>query len=221
MVATKDEGDLVTNPLPQPAAPAPNIRRGIALALLGIPLSIAAFAIVGLVLGPLASFTAIAIPMVIGGLYAKGAGGLPSAGARVPFCVITLSAMVVGTLVGLVAGVYNTFSAVGGDGGVLGSAFQTTVRNQFANNPIENVIPILFGFGLGVATMVSVLRGNGGALRGTGRPLISRAPVVVDPAQPAQAIPRLTSPTSTPPPAAPRVTLPGILLNGKPLDQKK
>ncbi|WP_309616009.1 hypothetical protein [Salinibacterium sp.] len=192
----------MTNPLP--GEPEPNVRRGLAFALLGIPVSLTIFAIVGLVIGPITSFVAIAIPLVMSGLYVRGASGPLSAGARAPFAGITLVAMVVGTLVGLVAGFYNTFSAVGGDGGIVGSAFQTTVRNQFSNNTLENVIPIVFGLGIGIGTLVSVLRGNAGALRRGGRPIMSRAPVEVD----------ATSPVAN-------QSSPGILLNGKPLDPKE
>ena len=153
----------MTNPLSPPAA---NVRRGLAFSLLGVPVVVAVIVIIGLFVGPLATFAVIAVPLVIGGLYARGAGGPLSAEARVPFALISLVTMVMGTLLGLIAAFYNTFSAVGGDGGIFGSAFQTTVRNQFTDNTLENVIPIVFGLGLGIATLVSVLRGNVGAVRG-------------------------------------------------------
>ena len=189
----------------QQVQPVENVGRGTTFALLAIPASLILFAIVGGLLGIVTGLAAIIVPYIAAWLYAKGAGAPISKAGWGPFIAISVVAVILGTVVGVIGGFYNSFTRVGGDGGLLGGAFWTTVRLQLTDNVDSNFFPIFVGLALGGAGIIAVLRGR--QAKPTGR-----APGV-----PAK---------RTVPPAAPTAPLqnkpsPGIILNGKPLDPDK
>ncbi len=201
----------------QPAQPIENVGRGATFALLAIPAAIIIFAVVGGMLGLVSGFAAIAIPYIAQWLYTKGAGAPLGKAGWAPFVGIASLAVFIGTFVGIIGGFYHSFTRVGGDGGIFGGAFFTTVRNHLTNNIEDTAFPILIGLGLGTAGIVGVLQGrkvkpSNSTRAPFERPAASTAP----PAPPAPPVP-----PAPPTRLAANQSSPGILLNGKPLDPEK
>lgn len=193
----------------QQVQPVENVGRGTTFALLAIPASLILFAIVGGLLGIVTGLAAIVVPYIAAWLYSKGAGAPLSKAGWPPFISISVVAIILGTVVGVVGGFYNAFTRVGGDGGLLGSAFWTTVRLQLTDNIDAYFFPIFVGLALGGAGIIAVLRGR--HVKPAGK---ATAKATGNPAKRAV------------PPAAPTAPLqnkpsPGIILNGKPLDPDK
>ncbi len=203
----------MTPPIPaaSPAIPAAeeNVQRGTIFALAAIPISIAAFALIGGLTGFITGILAIVVPYITAYLYSKGAGAPLSRRGWAPFIGVAGAAVVLGTFSGVVGGVYSAYQAVGGSGGLFASAFWRTVANQFTVNLADNFFAILIGIGLGAAGIVSVIR-NGGKMPSRGSNAAPAAPSV--PSAP-------SVPTTPPaPPAAPVQPSPGVILNGEPVD---
>jgi hypothetical protein len=203
----------------EPAQPTENVGRGAAVALLAIPASIVIFAVVGGAVGVVIGFAALALPYITAWLYRKGAG-VPLGRRGTPaFATISAVAIVIGTAVGVISGLYNSFTSVGGDGGPLGDAFLTTVRIQFTTNPEEQAVAVLLGLGLGIAGIIGVLRAARTADSGSGT------------SGPRRVGPRGVGPRRVGSGGIAQSTLPGaldgnqpspgIILNGKPLDPDK
>lgn len=196
--------------------PIGDVARGSAFALLAIPAAIVAFAIIGGVFQFITGFVAIIVPYIAAWLYQKGAGAPLTRAGWAPFILISAVATILGLVTGLATAAYSAFLAVGGNGGPFGSPFLRTLVTQLTRGFDDNVIPILFGLGLGAVAIVSVLRGP--------RTPATRATTAVAPAPaPAVPAPLPTPPASATPPSAPLANQPspGIMLNGKPLDPNK
>ena len=191
--------------------------RGLAFALLVIPASIVAFTIVGGVFQLITGFVAIIVPPIASWLYTKGAGTPVPREARGPFILISAVAIVLGLFMGIAAATYSGFVSVAGQGGPFGSAYLRTLGAQFTTGFDDNLIPVLFGLGLGAVAIFSVLRGPRPAA-GTAAPA---APEPASAAAPATK-PSTAAPATLPsaPPAA-NAPSPGVMLNGKPLDPKQ
>ena len=186
------------------AGPTENVTRGILVTLLVIPLAALAGILIGMV-GLIEGLAAIIVGPAAGWLYAKGAGAPLSRRGWIPFLAISAVGVVVATLVGIVASAFRVFQSVSGDGGLLGSAFRTTVTNVFTSG--NATFPLLIGLGLGLV-------GVFGALRQRSTPS-GRIPPASMPGADAAA------PATPPAPAAPlppNTPSPGIILNGEPLD---
>ena len=179
--------------------------RGLVYALLVIPASIIAFAIIGGVFQLITGFVAIIVPPLASWLFTKGAGTPVTREARVPYILISAVAIILGLFTGIAAATYARFLSVAGEGGPFGGAYLRTLGSQFTTGFEDNLIPIIFGLGLGAVAIFSVLRGPRPAPTGAGA-----VPETVAPAAPATpATP--TAPTANTP-------SPGVMLNGKPLD---
>ena len=187
------------------ASPTENVTRGILVTLLVIPLAALAGILIGVV-GLIEGLAAIIVGPAAGWLYAKGAGAPLSRRGWIPFLAISAVGVAVATLVGIVASAFRAFQSVGGDGGLFGSAFRTTVTNVFTSG--NATFPLLIGLGLGLV-------GVFGALRERTAPPSGRIPPASMPGADDAA------PVTPPAPAAPlppNTPSPGINLNGEPLD---
>jgi hypothetical protein len=198
--------------------PAENVGRGTCFSLLSILGGMALFGVVAAIFSLVDSYlvfvagiAAYVIPFLAARLYVKGAGAPPVNG-RLPFIVVSVIAIALSTLTGIIFSTFIAYSRVGGDGGVLSPVFWTTMRNQFTGN-VENVgIPALIGLGLGIFGLVSVLRG--GTLGGRKTAATSAAPATE------AVVPNVVPPAPTAP-AAPNAPSPGVILNGKPINPGK
>jgi len=198
--------------------------RGLAFALLVIPASIVAFTIVGGVFQLITGFVAIIVPPIASWLYTKGAGAPVAGEARLPFILISAVAIVLGLFMGIAAATYSGFVSVAGQGGPFGSAYLRTLGAQFTTGFEDNLIPVLFGLGLGAVAIFSVLRGPRPAA-GTA-PSAPAAPETASAAPatlPSATLPSATLPSATLPSVPPTANTPspGVMLNGKPLDPKQ
>lgn len=206
-----------------PTAPVENVRRGALVALLTIPLSILAFAVISGFFGLISGFTAIVIPVVASWLYTKGAGAPLTRAGWAPFIGISAVSVVLGVASGIIASAYYGYERVGGDGGILAPAFWTSVRNLFSSGFENFLLPVIFGLGLGAAMIFSVIRGpRAGGRAGAGNRLTpAQVDSITDAQTPVTPQPS-TTPPATPPAAAPIANKPspGIMLNGEPLDPK-
>lgn len=207
---------------PGASKPAENVQRGSIFALVAIPVAIAIFAIIGGVFGIITGIAAIVIPYIAAWLYSKGAGAQLTRAGWVPFIGITAVAIILGAAAGILGGFYHSFTRVGGDGGILGTSFWTTVRNQLTDNYADNAFPIIVGIGLGIVGIVSVLRGRTLNSRSTGGgpgPLAQSSMPGALGGSPTDA----SAPTTAPPPAKPTANQPspGVILNGKPIEPDK
>jgi hypothetical protein len=196
---------------------AENVGRGTSFSLLSILGGMALFAIVAAIFSFVDSYlvfvagiAAYVIPFLAARLYVKGAGA-PLVNGRLAFSLVSVIAIALSTLTGIVVSTFIGYSRVGGDGGLLSPVFWTTMRNQFTN--VENVgIPVLIGLGLGIFGLVSVLRG--GTLGG-------RKAAAAPDMPPAEAVAPAVPPPVPTAPAAPNAPSPGVILNGEPLDPGK
>ena len=173
-----------------------NVSRGLLFAAAAIPLAILGFALIAGLLGGIGGFIAVVVPLVAARFYARGAGAPLSRAGLGPFVVIALVAVVLGVAAGVLASAYNSFTTVGGDGGLANPAYWTTVRNTFSD--MDAAFPVLLGLVLGLVGIVVTVRT---AL-----------------AAPSTTPPALTTPPTPPAPNAPSA---GIILNGEPLDPNK
>lgn len=180
---------------PAPAAATEKVGRGLALATLAIPLGVIASAIVGS-LGLIGGLGAIVVGPAAGWLYAKGAGAPLRRGVWLPFLLIGTIGVLAATAAGTIAEAYAAFTAVSGDGGLLGSVFATTVATKLANADL--LLPILMGLALGTVGVVGALRGPT-----AGRVVAPAAPAAVE---------------TRPAPPVPNAPSSGVILNGEPVD---
>lgn len=193
---------------------AENVQRGIVFSLAAIPVAIVGYAIAGYLagnstgtfVGYLVAVVSIIIPNVVVWFYRKGSGGAFSKSARIPFVGISLVAIVVGLVAGIIARAYARFASVGGDGGFFASAFWTAFGKQAFSE--DSLIAIVVGLAIGIFALIKVLK----------TPV--EQPSVASPMDAAFAPPSATTPAApavTPPPAPSH----GVILNGEPLDPNK
>lgn len=179
-----------------PASPADKLNRGVAFASLVIPLAVIAAGIVGSI-GLNGGLAAVIVGPAAAWLYAKGAGAPLRRAAWIPFLIIGFFGVVLATAAGTIAEAYAAFTAVSGDGGLLGPVFATTVATKLANGDL--LLPILVGLGLGAIGLFGALRG----------------PTATTTVAPATLAAPAAEPTAPP---APNTPSPGVILNGEPLD---
>ena len=179
-----------------PASPGDKLNRGVGFASLVIPLAVVAAAVVGSI-GLNGGIAAVIVGPVAAWLYGKGAGAPLRRAAWIPFLIIGVFGVVLATAAGTIAEAYAAFTAVSGDGGLLGSVFATTLSTKLANGDL--MLPILVGLGLGAIGLFGALRG----------PTTASTVAPAAPAAPA------AGPTAPP---APNTPSPGVILNGEPLD---
>ena len=159
--------DAAAPPVPTAPEPAPepdeNVSRGALVALLAIPAAILGFVAVAWVFSAaggefpvLVIALAFLVPTVTAWLYTKGAGAKPGSAGRLWFILISLVAVVLGAAASLVATAYFAFTRVGGDGGLFGSAFATTVGNKLGS--MDLVVPLGIAVVLGVVSIFLTLR---------------------------------------------------------------
>jgi hypothetical protein len=198
-------------------SPTENVRRGSLFALGAIVFALVVFSIVGAVSGYingtfiayLVGIAAIVVPSVTLWLYRKGSGGGFAAG-KAPFIAITIVAILLGVLCGIIARAYVIFNAVGGDGGLLASAFWRTVGRQLGS--ADGLLALGIGIALGAVGLYRVLKAP------------PAAPPAPSPASPlpadvaAEPLPPVAPPAS---PSAPATPTAGVLLNDEPLDPDK
>jgi len=146
-----------------PSAPTENVSRGALVALLAIPAAILAFVIVAWVFDLaggtyplLAIAVAFLVPNITAWLYTKGAGAKLSSAGRLWFILISLVAVLLGAVASVIATAYFAFTRVGGDGGLFGSAFATTVGNKLGS--MDLVVPLGIAVVLGIVSIFLTLR---------------------------------------------------------------
>jgi hypothetical protein len=205
---------------PPAAASAENVSRGLLFSLGSIVVAIVGYALLSGVIGIYGYVTgivAIAIPLIGGWLYQKGAGSAPKAG-RMPWIGIMVAAVIIGAITTLIASAWYRFSSVGGDGGLFSSAFWRTVSNNIGE--IDVILPVIITLAAGGFGIYAALRQKPAAA-GTA-PAASPfgttpagAPTQVAPPAPGTPVPPVA------PPAAPAQPSPGVVLNGEPVDPDK
>lgn len=201
---------MTESTVPQPVE---NVPRGLLFSLGSIVVGIAGFVILSGVIGIYGTVTgaiAIAIPLVSAWLYRQGAGAPVKAG-RGPWIAITAVAVIIGALTSLLAGAFSAFTRVGGDGGFFAPAFWRTVGN-LAGNP-DFLIPIAITLAAGAFGIYLGLRGPRTPATAAGAVNPNRIPP--------SAMPDASAPATPPPPAAPATPSPGVMLNGKPIEDEK
>jgi hypothetical protein len=176
--------------------------------LLAIPLAIVVFAIVGTWGTYFVFIVSLFVPASAAFLYRAGSGGRLEKG-RPQFILVSIVAVVIGVATGIVATAFGRFSAVGGDGGLFGSVFQSTLLRSLGTE--EFLAQALVGLGLGIAGVFGALR-SAKTLQDA-----ATAPVIATDLPAGTAAPGtpIAPPAVTPPIAKPS---PGIILNGEPLD---
>lgn len=204
----------MTDQTTAPAAPAENVGRGTAFALLAIPAAILVFIIVGGVLQFIfAGIASIVVPYIAISLYTRGAGAPISRRGWGPFIAVAGAAVVIGTFTGIIALAYARYL---GHDGIFSGPFLRTVGNQIAS--ADGVISLVIGLGIGAAAIVSAIRGPRSRVA-AGAPVAPGAPAAPEAAAPAAA--PVAPPAAPPAPPAPNQPSPGVLLNGKPIDPKQ
>ncbi len=192
--------------------PTENVARGLLFSLGSIVIGIAGFIVISGVLGIYGTVTgavAIAIPLVSAWLYTKGAGVAVKAG-RAPWIAITVLAVLIGALTSLLAGAYSSFSRVGGDGGILASAFWRTVGNLAGND--DFLIPIAITLAAGAFGIFLGLRAPRTAATAVGADADVANPNRIPPSA------MLGDANDAAPPITPS---PGVILNGKSVEDEK
>lgn len=189
---------------------AENVSRGTTFTIAIIPIAIVIFAVVGSV-NMIALFIVSAgiIPTLARGLYVRGAGAPLSRAAWKPFIALTSVALLLGVFTGLVFRTFAGFSTVNprlGLGGILTPAFWTTFGRNFDGSNSGLLIQAAFALGVGVLTLVGVLRGQLiGKPKGTPEQQPFSAPESIPPMTPdaASFTPAQGAPTAAPPAAPP------------------
>ena len=225
---------------PIAAQPIENVSRGSIFAAGAIPIAIVASALLGSFLGIASGIVALFVAYIAGFLYSKGSGGavngkLVGPAGRVPYIVIAVVAILLGTITSVVSATYAAFTSVGGDGGLFGGPFMTTLTRQLGN-PENFLFPVALCFVFGAVGIVSVVRGPRNAPVATQPDVVfpsqpgaaAQPPQPGYPAQPA-VYPTTDQAPAVPPapaiPSAPPTALnqpsSGIILNGKPIDPSK
>jgi hypothetical protein len=194
-----------------PAQPAENVGLGTALALVSIPIGMLIFGLAGAV-GYFLFIVPIVIPAIAHWLYGRGAGAPLTRRGWVPFIAVSVVAVFLGVLTGLLV---SAFTATGSNLARFLPVVGTTLRYQIT----EQGLWVLLAIAIGVAGIVGVIRGprppRGSAPQvADGSPISTDASAAVTgrPESPAQA-PGATQPAQTP--------SPGVILNGKPLDDQQ
>ena len=196
-----------------------NVQRGLLFSLGSIAAAIVGYAILSGVIGVYGYVTgivAIAIPLLGGWLYTKGAGAPPKAG-HMPWIGIMVAAIIVGALTVIVASGWYTFSQVG-NGGITSPAFWTTVARS-AGQP-DVLLPVAITLAAGGFGIYAALRQKPAkAAVPAASPFGTATPEAAAPNAAPFAPPAAGTPVATPPVAAPPVApSPGVVLNGEPVD---
>jgi len=190
-----------------PAQPAENVGRGTALALVSIPIGMLIFGLAGAV-GYFLFVVPIVIPAIAHWLYGRGAGAPLSRRGWVPFIIVSLVAVFLGVVTGLLV---SAFTATGSNLERFLAVIGTTMRYQLTNQGIW----VLAAIAIGVAGIVAAIRGarqpQGGAQPAETAPVVA-PDAAVNPVPQAH-VPAQSS--TQQPPAQ------GVVLNGEPLDDSK
>jgi hypothetical protein len=204
---------------PAPVSATENVQRGLLFSLGAIVAAIVGYIVISGIIGVYGYITgivAVAIPLLGGWLYSKGAG-TPVRAGRMPWIGIMVVAIILGALTVVVASGWYSFSRFG-KGGILSPAFWTTVVNSAGNGEVILAVVITLaagGFGIYAALRdkqaKTAVQAPAASPFGTTTP-DGAAPAAVAP--PAPGTPVATPPVA-PPPATPS---PGVVLNGEPID---
>ncbi|MGJ8720461.1 MAG: hypothetical protein ACSHW9_01330 [Salinibacterium amurskyense] len=202
---TTDGGPAVTEVL-DPAPRPYSFGRGIAFALLAIPLAVVVTTVLAsLGFGFASAFAAVGM-LAVFALFTFGSRRKAISGAGFALsAVIGTIAVIVGFISGYLADVYRSFISVGDKGGLFGSVFARRVELQLSNSLLEVLIPALLAIAFSIILIVSAARSAVAARR-------AAADVHTADASDAHPSDSGGAPTS----AAPHSS-PGILLNGEPL----
>jgi len=204
---------------PAESAATENVQRGLLFSLGAIVAAIAGYWILSGVIGIYGYVTgivAIAIPLLGGWLYSKGAGAPVKAG-RMPWIGIMVAAIILGALTVVVASGWYSFSRFG-KGSILSPAFWTTVTRAAGEGDV--ILPVIItlaagGFGIYAALrnkpVKPAVQAPAASPFGTTTPDASAAAATVAPPAPG-------TPIASPPVAPPAPPSPGVTLNGEPVD---
>lgn len=192
----------VFDPAPRPYS----FGRGIAFALLAIPLAVMVTTVLAsLGFGFASAFAAVGM-LVVFALFTFGSRRKAISGAGFALsALIGTIAVILGFISGYLADVYRSFISVGDKGGLFGSVFARRVELQLSNSLLEVLIPALLAIAFSIILIMSAARSAVAARR-------AAADVHTADASDAHAANLGTAPAS----AAPHSS-PGILLNGEPL----
>ena len=205
------------NPSSSADSPVENVQRGLLFSLGAIVLAIVGYIILSGIIGIYGYVTgivAIAIPLIGGWLYTKGAGTAPKAG-RMPWIGIMIAAIIVGALTIVVASGWYIYSQVG-KGGIFSSAFWTTVARSAGE--MDVILPVVIALAAGGFGIYAALRQ---------KPAVAQAPAAspfgatreaTAPASAPIVPPAPGTPVAAPPVAPPAAASPGVVLNGEPVD---
>ena len=199
-----------------------NVQRGLLFSLGAIVVAIVGYVILSGVVGRYGYITgviAIAIPLIGGWLYTKGAGTPPKAG-RMPWIGIMIVAVIIGALTIFVASGWFVYSQYGGKGGILSSAFWTTVGNSAGS--IDVILPVIIALAAGAFGIFAALRQKptpAAVQAPAASPFGATTPDATTSAAAPIAPPAPGTPVASPPVAPPPAAAsPGVVLNGEPVD---
>ncbi|WP_010203910.1 hypothetical protein [Salinibacterium sp. PAMC 21357] len=198
----------VLDPAPRPYS----FGRGVAFALLAIPLAVAVTTVLAsLGFGFASAFAAVGM-LAVFALFTFGSRRKAISGAG--FALSTLIgaiAVTLGFISGYLAAVYRSFISAGDKGGVFGSVFARRVELQLSNSILEALIPALLVIVFSIILVVSAGRSALAARR-------EAADVHTADTVDGSGVPDAdaAAPANAPASATPRSS-PGILLNGEPL----
>jgi hypothetical protein len=222
-------------------APVERVGRGLALALLTLPIgAIGAALIFGFFSGlPFFATAAsgLAISILAQRLYARGAGSPPRRGL-VGLILVTALVVPVTGAAAMLGSIYGQFQAVGGRGGPFGETFQQTLASRFANE-FETFVFIIALLAVGGAAGFINRSGRTAASGGMPAPqpqpqpqptvqsqpqhMVGPTVPLTTPVPPPNPGTAVAAPPSTPPPPppppplpAPAPSLPGITLTPLP-----
>ena len=195
-----------------------NVQRGLLFSLGAIVLAIVGYIILSGVIGVYGYVTgivAIAIPLVGGWLYTKGAGTAPKAG-RLPWIGIMIAAIILGALTVVVASGWFLFSQYG-KGGITSPAFWSTVARSAGE--MDVLLPVIITLAAGGFGIYAALRQKPAAVQApAASPFGATAPDATAPAAAPIAPPAPGTPVAAPPVAPPAAPSAGVVLNGEPVD---
>jgi hypothetical protein len=195
-----------------------NVQRGLLFSLGAIVLAIVGYIILSGVIGIYGYVTgivAIAIPLVGGWLYTKGAGTAPKAG-RMPWIGVMIAAIILGALTVVVASGWFLFSQYG-KGGILSPAFWSTVARSAGE--MDVLLPVIITLAAGGFGIYAALRQKPAVAQApAASPFGATTPDATAPASAPIAPPAPGTPVAAPPVAPPAAPSPGVVLNGEPVD---
>ncbi|MBH0023191.1 hypothetical protein [Salinibacterium sp. SWN248] len=198
----------VLDPAPRPYS----FGRGVAFALLAIPLAVAVTTVLAsLGFGFASAFAAVGM-LAVFALFTFGSRRKAISGAGFALsALIGAIAVTLGFISGYLAAVYRSFISAGDKGGLFGSVFARRVELQLSNSILEVLIPALLVIVFSVILVVSAGRS---ALATRREAADVQPPDTWNGSSAPDA--HAAAPADAPASATPRNS-PGILLNGEPL----